>query len=480
MSIERRDLPSTGADSGSLAAPRLSASWLRSETYGVALDAVNPAFIGSVDEESLFFRCGHEVLEDLRDGLSDEPVSLMLTDADGIVLSRICDEGTLTRALDRTYLAPGFAFSEREAGTNGLGLALADRVPSLVRGAEHYCLGLRGYTCAAAPVLHPVDGTLLGSINLTTWSQQSAGLLLALARTAASHTATLMLARGRGAVKRPAPRGEVFRVYDAPTPAKPLSDAWRGALSQVEAALADGSCVGVVGEPGAGKTALLATALRRIRPRHRILHARPPSARDAEAWLRLWSPELGKDATAVIAARAHELPLRIAAELAGIVGSAGKQSLCLTASEPAALPEPLARLVDLVVELPPLRHRGADILPLAEHFAFRAHRRAVRFTPAAARALCGYPWPGNAEQLFRAVREAASRSTVVDVQHLPPEVLSSAPSTLTRIEAVERDEIVRCLTEHGMSVTKAADALGISRATAYRRVARYGIRVSRG
>ncbi|MCO7195986.1 Fis family transcriptional regulator, partial [Pseudonocardia sp. McavD-2-B] len=200
----------------SLAPARISASWARSETYGAPTEAVDPAFTGAVDDGSLFARCGGEVLAGLHEGLPGEPISLMLTDADGIVVSRLCDERGLTDALDRTYLAPGFAFGEREAGTTGLGLALADRVPSLVRGDEHYCTGLWGYTCAAAPVLDPVDGSLLGSINLTTWSQRSDGLLLALARTAAGQTSALMLAHGRGASPRRAPRGEVFRVAPQP------------------------------------------------------------------------------------------------------------------------------------------------------------------------------------------------------------------------------------------------------------------------
>ena len=54
----------------------------------------------------------------------------MLTDADGLVLNRLSGDTSLLRALDAVHLAPGFAYAERTAGTNGLGLALADRVPA--------------------------------------------------------------------------------------------------------------------------------------------------------------------------------------------------------------------------------------------------------------------------------------------------------------------------------------------------------------
>ncbi|GAA4541323.1 helix-turn-helix domain-containing protein [Pseudonocardia xishanensis] len=461
------------------ATPRLSASWRRSEDYGIPLDAVNPAFSGGVDDGSLFYDCGQEVLRGLRDTLSNEPVSMMLTDAAGLVLSRVCDEKSLVSALDKTYLAPGFAFSEREAGTNGLGLALADRAPSLVRGEEHYCTGLWGYTCAAAPVMDPVHGRLLGSVNLTTWSDKSDGLLLALARTAAGHTSTLMLARSRGAEPRPTPKGEVFRVFsasrDAP-PAPDLGETWGAALAEVVAALRAGRTVGVVGEAGVGKTALLAAALRLVRRDHRILNARPPDPRDAESWLALWTPELAKDRTSVIVGGADTLPLWAASELATIVTAARGASLAVTASDAGGIPRPLATLLDVVVELPPLRRRPDDVLPLAEHFGRAARGREVRFTPAAARALRTFAWPGNAEQLRRVVRDAVTRGDVVDAKHLAPEVLCGSSRTLTRIETLERDEIARVLAEPGITVTRAAKSLGMSRATIYRKITQYGIR----
>jgi sigma-54 dependent transcriptional regulator, acetoin dehydrogenase operon transcriptional activator AcoR len=465
---------------------RLSASWRRSESYGVSLDAVNPVFAGQVDDGSLFYECGQEVLQGLHVTLANEPISLMLTDNAGLVLSRMCNESALLQALDRVYLAPGFAFSEREAGTNGLGLALADRTPSLVRADEHYCTGLWGYTCAAVPVTDPTSGSLMGSVNLTTWSRQSDDLLLALAQMAAGHTAALMLARSRGARPRSSPRGEVFRVapveHDTSPPA--LSVAWRSALNGVAAALADDRVVAVVGEPGAGKTALLAAAHRRVRPHGRVLNARPPEPRDADSWLALWTPELGKDRTSVVVGRVDGLPSWVAAELAGIferVAAAGSGShrrpFALTAETPETIPAPLLGLVDEVVTVPALRYRPDDVLPLARWFARRTRGRDVRFTPAATRALAAYHWPGNAAQLQRVVREAVTRGDVVDARHLAAEVFSGATRRLTRIETIERDEIVRCLLEPGATVNRVAAELGMSRATIYRKIAQYGIRV---
>src|SRR5215211_305258 len=265
------------------AAPRLRASWLRSEHYGVSLERVEPTFTGALYTDSLLYECGHQVLSALHRTLGTEPVSLMVADRDGLVLARLCSDAAIERALDRVHLAPGFHYGERDAGTNGLGLALADRAPSLVRAQEHYCTALQGYTCAAAPVLDPVTGELAGTINLTTWSESSSALLLALAQAAAGSTSALMLVRSTGRREPPVPRGEVFRVQPAVTvgPADPCtSRVWREAMHDARAAMNAGRVVAAVGERGSGKRALVHLARRAVGPRERLLSARPPAPED--------------------------------------------------------------------------------------------------------------------------------------------------------------------------------------------------------
>jgi transcriptional regulator of acetoin/glycerol metabolism len=500
--VESRDRPpqsriASSFDAGDRAPvipPRLLASWQRSERYGVSTDEVQPVFTGAMDEGSLFFECGSQVLQGLQATLANEPVSLMLTDSDGLVLTRLCNDSSILRSLDRVHLAPGFSYAERNAGTNGLGLALADRAPSLVRAHEHYCTTLRRYTCAAVPVLDPLTGAIAGSVNLTTWSESSSELLLALAQAAAGNTAALMLARASGRRMRPEPRGRVIRVCDArfaPVDgAGPrLSPRWHDAVGEARIALAKGRIVAVVGEPGAGKATLIAAARRAVRARERILSARPPAAREVDAWLTLWTPELGKNDTCVIVSGVDALPAWAVSELARLFtqlrqhdrpAGAGADRLppfSLTAGDYSAVPEQLSALIDTVVEAPALRFRPADIMPLARHFARQSRGRPVGFTRAAARALEAYHWPENVTQLRRVVRDAASRADVVDVHHFPAEVFSGTSHPLSRLQVLERDEIVRCLTEPGATAAQAASMLGMSRATVYRKIAQYDIKV---
>jgi len=466
---------------------RLLASWQRSEDYGVPLEQIEPVFTGTENLGSLFFQCGNEVLADLHSTLANEPVSMMLTDAEGVVLSRLSGDRNLLEALDDVHLAPGFGYAERDVGTNGLGMALADRVPTLVRADQHYALSLCTFTCAAVPVFDPASGRLEGSVNLTTWSQSSSDLLLALARSAASNTTALMLARSSGRQPRRTPRGQVFRV-EVPRlepgsgTLHALSEAWNCAVARAEHAMIAGSIVAAVGEAGSGRATLLAQAARHTYPRDRILCASAPAPTDIQTWLGLWTPELGKAHTAVIVRDVDMLPTWVAERLRSLVLRGAESTsvpFAVTAERFEDIPAPLAGLVDRVVPVPPLHDRADDVLPLARHIAMRARGREIDITPSAARALRGYDWPGNVDELSRVVSHAAVHANVIGIDELPPQVLAGNTRHLSRIEAFERGEIVRVLNDDGLTMAEAAADLGMSRATLYRKIAQYNIHVPR-
>ncbi|MET0479902.1 MAG: helix-turn-helix domain-containing protein, partial [Mycetocola sp.] len=119
--------------------------------------------------------------------------------------------------------------------------------------------------------------------------------------------------------------------------------------------------------------------------------------------------------------------------------------------------------------------RAADVLPLARYAARQARLRDVDFTSAAEHMLTSHDWPGNIDELFSAVQAAALLAETIDVRHLPSTLVGRPGPHLSRIESVERDEIVRCLSRPGITVAAAAAELGMSRATIYRRMARLGI-----
>ncbi|MFC7814149.1 hypothetical protein ACFUTR_05765 [Streptomyces sp. NPDC057367] len=108
-------------------------------------------------------------------------------------------------------------------------------------------------------------------------------------------------------------------------------------------------------------------------------------------------------------------------------------------------------------------------MPLARHFARRHRSHEVTFTPAGVRALTSYEWPQSVRRLRRLVRGAASRADVVDARHLPAEVCTGARCGRSRLQELERDETLRCLTEPGTAMAEVAERRGMSRATLYAR-----------
>ncbi|HTO95775.1 MAG TPA: sigma-54 dependent transcriptional regulator [Myxococcales bacterium] len=133
------------------------------------------------------------------------------------------------------------------------------------------------------------------------------------------------------------------------------------------------------------------------------------------------------------------------------------------------------RLKVFTLEVPPLRRRSEDILPLAEMFLRQEKHPTSRFTEAAERALLAWPWPGNVRELLNAARHGAlfSEGQDVDVAHLPPDMLEAHPpggDALRSLAEVEREHILRVLQACGGRQADAARILGIGRTTLWRKL----------
>src|SRR5262249_31140728 len=108
-------------------------------------------------------------------------------------------------------------------------------------------------------------------------------------------------------------------------------------------------------------------------------------------------------------------------------------------------------------------------------------------------ALRAFPWPGNIRQLENAVQQAVlvSSGALLLREHLPPPIREHAPapavsgtnghhkaldeSLSNSIDAVERNFILKAREKHGNSRARAAEALGISRVTLYKKMKKYGL-----
>jgi DNA-binding CsgD family transcriptional regulator len=137
------------------------------------------------DLDGLLVRAARPVLRSLTDDLASTNVGLLLTGRDGDILDRWVPERSLGSRFDRVHLAPGFVYTEPAVGTNAIGTAIAARRPAFVRGSEHFADALTALACAAAPIMDPRTGDVLGVIDLTCSARDSSALMLALARRAA-------------------------------------------------------------------------------------------------------------------------------------------------------------------------------------------------------------------------------------------------------------------------------------------------------
>lgn len=142
------------------------------------------------------------------------------------------------------------------------------------------------------------------------------------------------------------------------------------------------------------------------------------------------------------------------------------------------------RLAVFVIEVPPLRERPEDILPLAHRVLAAAAGAARRFAPAAASCLEAYDWPGNVRELKNAVLRAGilAPGERVMPEHLPPAVRAAidAVGSVGRgvepraLADIEREAIFAALARCDGNRTRAARELGISRRKLLYRLKEYG------
>lgn len=124
-------------------------------------------------------------LEDLRDILRECGTLIMLGDRGGTIL-QLNGETRVRSVGEEINLATGGCWNEEVIGTNAIGTAIAMAAPVQIHANEHFCLDVKRWTCAAAPVFDPFDRTLLGVVDVSgvkeTLHGHTLGLVMAAAR----------------------------------------------------------------------------------------------------------------------------------------------------------------------------------------------------------------------------------------------------------------------------------------------------------
>jgi len=130
------------------------------------------------------------------------------------------------------------------------------------------------------------------------------------------------------------------------------------------------------------------------------------------------------------------------------------------------------RLNVVELNLPPLRERREDILPLTDLFIAQLARSRARLAEATADCLKNYPWPGNVRELRNVIERAVllAQSELILPEHLPAKLRDAAKLAAPALtldsqtmDEIERNAIIVALKQHKSNRTETAKALGISR-----------------
>ena len=129
------------------------------------------------------------VMEMLFEQIVNTESMIVLTDAQGTILHSVGDDEFLARA-GKVALSPGVNWAEQAKGTNAIGTALVEELPTLVHAGEHFIHANRFLTCSAAPIFDP-RGHMLGVLDVTgdqrSYHQHTMGLVRMSARMIENH-----------------------------------------------------------------------------------------------------------------------------------------------------------------------------------------------------------------------------------------------------------------------------------------------------
>jgi transcriptional regulator of acetoin/glycerol metabolism len=257
------------------------------------------------------------------------------------------------------------------------------------------------------------------------------------------------------------------------------------AANQVEAHCRKHSWVLLAGESGVGKFALAEAVHRRWYPARRltVLDALA-CGKDVDAWLAS-NLDLEDFPATLVVRHVDRMSPAALGKLNAVLQTVDKPlhrpwvvgTLHSDTDVEARLGQLLPHFTESV-PVPPLRHRIEDIRELVPHLLQRhAPGRQITLAPDAMHSLLRCAWPGNVSELEQALRSALARRHTgeITIADLPESCHATSRRVLSEWETIERDAIIRSLTEaHGDKI-KAAVRLGISRATIYRKIRTFGI-----
>ena len=147
---------------------------------------VDKAILNSLQHQHReLLAAGKQMMAMARDFLAETETIMILTDPNGMILGVEGDPRALGAA-ENIHLIAGSSWNELICGTNAIGTALSIGQPVQIHAAEHFCAGIKQWTCSATIIRDPYDGKILGAIDVSGLGKTFSTHSLALAVTTAS------------------------------------------------------------------------------------------------------------------------------------------------------------------------------------------------------------------------------------------------------------------------------------------------------
>ncbi|TDW24502.1 sigma-54-dependent Fis family transcriptional regulator [Kribbella kalugense] len=261
---------------------------------------------------------------------------------------------------------------------------------------------------------------------------------------------------------------------------------WLGSSREVDNACRAGQWVVLTGERGVGKVALARAAHHQNNPAG-LFHV-VDAARVGDGLAAELKEELGDDSLQALVIRHVE---RLDADGVDATLEALYDVLERRPAEPPWIAltftgeysdttdlGELLSLFPLTIEVPPLRHHIEDVRELVPYFLNQLSHGELTCGPDTMQQLMRSAWPGNTTELCQMLKQVVvrrRRTGVISPADLPARAQVISRRSLSQLEALERDAIIRSLIANEGHKGRAAKSLGMSRATIYRKIHDYGI-----
>jgi hypothetical protein len=240
----------------------------------------------------------------------------------------------------------------------------------------------------------------------------------------------------------------------------------------------DLSAVLIAGEPGSGRTSMARDhAMFRVES----LHATAALTLSEAEWVARFESLASRPNTSVLVDEVQLLPARLIELIGAALTRPDRAQILLVSGPLEEAPVHVTRLscrCDAVIESAPLRERPHEFATLLHAIIERVRPDGgLTFGPQALAELSTYAWPGNLAELERLVRAFTHRVAPgpVDVSELPPRFRSPMSPSLGGRERAERAATVSALARTNGNKSRAAELLGVSRTTLYRRMQALGV-----